>query len=56
MLTNQNKLNGDNGIFKGVPLSKEEMELSEIARAIYDEVPSDGKYILSGDDLIICQK
>lgn len=46
---------GDNGIFKGVPLTKEEMELSEIARAIYDEVPSDGKYILSGDDLIICQ-
>ena len=46
---------GDNGIFKGVPLTKEEKELSGIARAIYNEVPSDGKYILSGNDLIICQ-
>ena len=46
---------GDNGIFKGVPLTKEEKDLSGIARAIYNEVPSDGKYILSGNDLIICQ-
>ena len=46
---------GDNGIFKGVPLSAEEKELSSIARAIYDEFPFDGKYILDGDRLIICQ-
>ncbi len=46
---------GDNGIFKGVPLSKEEKELSRIARAIYKKYPSDGKYILDKDKLVICQ-
>ena len=46
---------GDNGIFKGVPLTKEEIELSKIAREIYQEYPYDGKYILDQDKLIICQ-
>lgn len=46
---------GDNGIFKGVPLTDEEKELSSIARAIYDVFPFDGKYILDGERLIICQ-
>ena len=46
---------GDNGIFKGVPLSKEEKELSSIARDIYKKYPYDGKYILDKDKLIICQ-
>lgn len=46
---------GDNGIFKGVPLSKEEKELSRIARFIYKNYPYDGKYILDKDKLIICQ-
>jgi len=46
---------GDNGIFKGVPLTEEEKELSEIARHIYEEYPHDGKYILDGSRLIICQ-
>lgn len=46
---------GDNGIFKGVPLAKEERELSKIAKKIYDKYPSDGKYILAKDKLIICQ-
>ena len=46
---------GDNGIFKGVPLTQEQKALSEIARKIYKEHPSDGKYILDGDRLIICQ-
>ena len=46
---------GDNGIFKGVPLTAEEKSLSEIARRIYAKWPSDGKYILNGDHLIICQ-
>lgn len=45
---------GDNGIFKGVPLTAEEVELSYIARRIYRKYPTDGKYILS-DKLIICQ-
>ena len=46
---------GDNGIFKGVPLTTEEKELSAIARLIYDEYPCDGKYILDDGKLIICQ-
>lgn len=46
---------GDNGIFRGVPLSKEEKELSKIARDIYSKYPTDGKYILDHDKLIICQ-
>lgn len=46
---------GDNGIFKGVPLTEEEKELSQIARFIYHHCQSDGKYILNNDKLIICQ-
>ncbi len=46
---------GDNGIFKGVPLTDEQVKLSKIARDIYAKYPSDGKYILDGDKLIICQ-
>lgn len=46
---------GDNGIFKGVPISSEVRELSEIAHRIYDKYQSDGKYILAGNRLIICQ-
>ena len=46
---------GDNGIFKGVPLTQEQKQLSIIAREIYEAYPSDGKYIMDGDRLIICQ-
>ena len=46
---------GDNGIFKGVPLTNEEIELSDIARGIYAAIPYDGKYILDGKKLIVCQ-
>jgi S-adenosylmethionine synthetase len=46
---------GDNGIFKGVPLTEEEYTLSQIARDIYKEFPYDGKYILANDRLIVCQ-
>jgi len=46
---------GDNGIFKGMPLTDEQSALSYIARNIYDKYKSDGKYILDGDKLIICQ-
>lgn len=46
---------GDNGIFKGVPLTEEQKELSQIARDIYAKYGTDGKYILDGDKLIICQ-
>ena len=46
---------GDNGIFKGMPLTDEEKKLSAIARDIYKAYPCDGKYILDGERLIICQ-
>lgn len=46
---------GDNGIFKGVPLTHEEKRLSKIARDIYAKYPTDGKYVLDNNKLIICQ-
>lgn len=46
---------GDNGIFKGVPLTTQERLISEIARNIWWRYKCDGKYILSDDKLIICQ-
>jgi len=46
---------GDNGIFKGVPVTQEQHLLSELAHSIYEDYPSDGKYILDGNRLIICQ-
>ena len=46
---------GDNGIFKGVPLTMEQKYLTAIAKTIYGNHPTDGKYILDGERLIICQ-
>ena len=46
---------GDNGIFRGVPLTDEQIELANIARDIFEKYPYDGKYVLDGDKLIICQ-
>ena len=46
---------GDNGIFKGVPTTKEQKELATIARRIYETVPHDGKYIISDGMKYVCQ-
>lgn len=46
---------GDNGIFKGMPLTAEQKKLSAVAHDIYDRYHCDGKYILDGERLIICQ-
>ena len=46
---------GDNGIFKGMPVTEEQKTLSRIAHIIYGEYESDGKYILDGTRLIVCQ-
>lgn len=46
---------GDNGIFKGVPLTWNERDISELARELYKKIPYDGKYILTDDQLIVCQ-
>jgi S-adenosylmethionine synthetase len=46
---------GDNGIFKGVPITLEQVILSAIAKRIYGGFPYDGKYIIDGDTIVICQ-
>lgn len=46
---------GDNGIFKGVPVTAEQKTLSSIAHDIYKHFPFDGKYIINDNELIICQ-
>jgi S-adenosylmethionine synthetase len=52
---------GDNGIFCGMPVTVEQKTLSEIAREIYAQYPTDGKYVFNlrdngiDHDLIICQ-
>lgn len=57
LATNQNNgfRCGDNGIFKGVPLTEEQKILSFIVKDLYGEYPTDGKYILNGGRLIACQ-
>ena len=46
---------GDNGVFKGVPVTAEQQSLTQTAKEIYESCPYDGKYILDGERLIICQ-
>ena len=47
---------GDNGIFKGVPVTMEQKCLAHAAERLYDLYHSDGKYILDLDErFIICQ-
>lgn len=46
---------GDNGIFKGMPLTDEQKAMSEIAHEIYRSHPTDGKYIIDGERIILCQ-
>ena len=46
---------GDNGIFKGVPVTAEQQYLSGFARGLYSRYPFDGKFIIADKRLIICQ-
>lgn len=48
---------GDNGIFKGMPVTQEQRQLSYLARQIYAEFPHDGKYVIDQEHgkVIICQ-
>lgn len=46
---------GDNGIFKGMPLTNEQKTLSYIVKDLYEQYPTDGKYILHRGRLIACQ-
>lgn len=46
---------GDNGIFRGLPTSYEQTQLANLAWTLSELFKSDGKYIIDGDNLIICQ-
>ena len=46
---------GDNGIFKGMPVTEEQWLLQDIVAALYQNFRSDGKFILDEKYLTICQ-
>lgn len=46
---------GDNGTFKGMPITHEQSCLSKFARDLFEVHSTDGKYIIDGDKLIVCQ-
>lgn len=48
---------GDNGIFKGMPVTFEQHELTRIALLLYKDYPTDGKFIMDMERgrLIACQ-
>ena len=46
---------GDNGIFKGVPMTEEEEQLTDIVETLYSEYESDGKFMIHNNILYICQ-
>lgn len=46
---------GDNGIFKGMPVTDEQHLLTSIVKELYEEIPYDGKFIINDKKLIMCQ-
>lgn len=48
---------GDNGIFRGVPVTGEQKTLSEFVRSVYSQIPYDGKYIIdeAKNFVVMCQ-
>ena len=46
---------GDNGIFKGCKITDEQYTLTEIAHNFEDRFLSDGKYLINGNFVTICQ-
>lgn len=46
---------GDNGIFKGSPITEEQNHLAVWARMIYSQYPSDGKYLIANGKMTVCQ-
>ncbi|MDD7452046.1 MAG: S-adenosylmethionine synthetase N-terminal domain-containing protein [Bullifex sp.] len=46
---------GDNGIFRGFPVTEEQKSLTDLARRIHSRFPHDGKYVSDGRRTIICQ-
>lgn len=46
---------GDNGIFKGTPITDEQYFLSDIVKWLYKRFPYDGKYIMNDGYITVCQ-
>ena len=46
---------GDNGIFKGTTITREQQFLTNLVSRIYDKCPFDGKYIINDNKIICCQ-
>lgn len=46
---------GDNGIFRGCPVTEEQRRLANTMREVYGAFPYDGKAILDNDRIILCQ-
>lgn len=46
---------GDNGIFRGYEMTLEQDNLTFLAEKITEKFPYDGKYIISGKDMTVCQ-
>ncbi len=46
---------GDNGIFKGVPITEEQEKLTKLAMHITAKHQCDGKYVINGNNYTICQ-
>ena len=46
---------GDNGIFRGSPITKEQRQLTQLAQFITEKYPTDGKYLINRNLLTICQ-
>ena len=46
---------GDNGIFKGTIITKEQQFLTNLVGKIYNKYPYDGKYLIDNEKIIGCQ-
>lgn len=46
---------GDNGIFKGVPFTNEQIQLNSIVKDFYKKWPSDSKFLINHGQLTVCQ-
>ena len=46
---------GDNGIFRGCPITEEQRKLTKTMKAIYEKLPYDGKAVLDDGRIVLCQ-
>lgn len=46
---------GDNGIFKGTPVTQEQRYLADVVKYLYERHPSDGKYLIADGWIVACQ-